>query len=92
METNNETVKAKSGRWVTFYWSILAGVSDVTYHKTREDCRKFFKAHYKSYFMYNTPFNVSRVPCRYGFGHRAFHAMSTVAFKKNWQKKEREAV
>lgn len=72
-------------RWVTFYYSVLGGICDVTYHKTREDCKTFFKKNYKSYFQINTPFKVD-VPCRYGFPHRAFYAMSTIAFKKNWMK------
>lgn len=72
-------------KWVTFYWSIMGGVCDVTVHKDRDTATRFFRAVYKSYFEINIPFDV-KLPCRYGFAHRAFYGMTKTAFEKKWGK------
>ena len=72
-------------KWVTYYDSILGGVQDVTVHKDRETATQYFKRHYKDYFEVNTPFNV-RLPCKYGFYHRAFYGVSKKAFEKMFGK------
>lgn len=82
------SVKKSGGRgqrWVTGYYTILGGVSNVTVHKDKATAEKYFKANYRSYFQINTPFKV-KLPCTYGFPHRKVFAMSIRAFEKEFGK------
>ena len=70
-------------RWVTFHDSILGGITDVTYHKDKDEATRYFRSAYKHYFEINAPFKV-QLPCRYGFPYRAFLGMSIRSFNKYW--------
>ena len=72
-------------KWVTYYDSILGGVRDVTVHKDRETATRYFNSHYRDYFEINTPFKA-KLPCQYGFYHRAFYGVSKKTFEKMFRK------
>lgn len=74
-------------RWVTFHWSIINGVSDVTIHKDKETATKFFKSAYRSYFELSGPFKPV-LPCSYGYPHRKFMGMSILSFNREFGKKK----
>lgn len=74
-------------RYVTFYWSIMGGVTDVEKFKTKEEALKNFRANYRSYFQLHTRFVPKDAPCAYGFPHRKYYCMSIRAFNK-FTKKE----
>ena len=72
-------------KWVTYYDSIMGGVQDVVVHDDRDSATRYFKRHYKDYFELNTPFNV-KLPCKYGFYHRAFYGVTKKAYEERFGK------
>lgn len=75
---------------MTFHDSILGGITDVTYHKDKDDATRYYRSAYKHYFEINAPFKV-QLPCRYGFPHRAFLGMSIRSFNKYWADRAKNA-
>ena len=69
-------------RYVTFYWSIMGGITDIEEFKTKEEALKNFRANYRSYFQTHDRFMPRDTPCAYGFPHRKYYCMSIRRFKK----------
>lgn len=69
-------------RYVTFYWSIMGGITDVEIFKKKEEALKNFRANYRSYFQIHGKFEPHDTPCAYGFPHRKYYCMSIRLFKK----------
>lgn len=70
-------------KWVTYYYSILGGITDLTVHDDKSAAAKFFKKHYRDYFIINTPMRV-KLPCTYGFPHRKYCATTKSVFEKEF--------
>ena len=70
-------------KWVTFYWDMLGGISDMTEHDDKDTATRYFKRHYRNYFQLSGPFNAT-LPCSYGYGHRKFFGMSKQMFNKKF--------
>lgn len=57
-------------RWVTYFEDAMVmdgKVADIVVHKDKESATKYFKAHYKDYFLFNPNRIEVKLPMRYGF-------------------------
>lgn len=70
--------------WVTFYWSLMNGINDLTIHKDKETATKYFKNNYKKYFQLAQEQEV-KLPMSYGYPHRRFYGKSKREFDKEFQ-------
>lgn len=72
-------------RWATFYYDLISDhVSALKVHNNKEDALKYFNKHCKSYFQLTTPFKADKLPASYGYPHRKYCCISTIAFKKEF--------
>ena len=72
-------------RWVTYFEDAMVmdgKVADIVVHKDKESATKYFKAHYKDYFLFNPNRIEVKLPMRYGFPFRAFYGVSLLTFKR----------
>lgn len=70
-------------KWVTFYWSINNGISDLTEHKNKEIAKQYFLTNCNKYFSINTNLtNKFKTPMSYGYQHRKFYIMTKYMFEK----------
>lgn len=73
-------------KYVTYYNSILGGLTDVDVHPDKETAVRFYRREAHCYF------NDLRLPAKTtpptacGFFHRQFGVMSIRAFRKNFPK------
>lgn len=72
-------------KWVTGYWSLVSGLSDVEVHDNKDAAARHFKRHYMDYFDFRVPFKC-KPPCTYGFFHRKYFCISMTSFNKNFGK------
>ena len=71
-------------KYVTYYYSIMGGLSDVEFHGGKDDAVKFYRrvAHY---YFDNLRLPVKTTPpTACGYPHRMFGVMSLVKFKKEF--------
>ena len=70
-------------KYVTYYDSILGGLSDVTVHTDKDSAVRFYRKEAKHYFDVRLP-SKTEPPTACGFFHRRFGVMSMRLFRKNF--------
>ena len=70
-------------RYVTYYYSFLSGLTDVTVHPDKESAVRFYRMEAKHYFDVRLP-SKTETPTACGFAHRRFGVMSIRLFRKNF--------
>lgn len=71
-------------KYVTYYNSILGGLSDVEFHDNKDDAVKFYRKAAHCYFdNLCLPAKIA-TPTACGFFHRQFGVMSLTKFKKDF--------
>ena len=71
-------------RYVTYYYSIIGGLSDVEFHDKKEDAVKFYRKEAHCYFNDLCLPAKTTTPTACGFFHRHFGVMSLSKFKKEF--------
>ena len=70
-------------RYVTYYYSFLGGLSDVTVHHDKDSAVRFYRKEAVHYFDVRLP-RKTETPTACGFAHRRFGVMSMRLFRKNF--------
>lgn len=68
-------------RYVTYYHSLLGGLTDVTVHPDKDSAVRFYRREAKHYFDVRLP-SKTKTPSSCGFFHRQFGVMSIRRFRK----------
>lgn len=69
-------------KWVTFYYSIVGGVQDVTEHKDKASAEEYFIQNHRKYFAVNSDLEKTKLPMSYGYPHRKFYVMTKNRYEK----------
>lgn len=71
-------------RYVTYYYSIMGGLSDVVFHDKKDDAVKFYRKRAHYYFNGLSLPAKTVTPTACGFFHRRFGVMPLSKFKKDF--------
>ena len=70
-------------KYVTYYYSFLGGLSDVTVHQDKDSAVRFYRMEARRYFDVRLP-RKTETPTACGFVHRRFCVVSMRLFRKNF--------
>lgn len=70
-------------KYVTYYDTLLNGLSDVKVHDSKDDAVKYYRKNARWYFDVSLP-AVTTPPTACGFPHRLFGVMSIRMFRKRF--------
>ena len=73
-------------RYVTYYYSILGGLSDVKFHSKKDESVKFYRKAAHGYFDNLRLSAKTTPPTACGFFHRRFGVMTLAKFKSEFPK------
>lgn len=71
-------------RYVTYYSTLLGGLSDVEFHDSKEDAVKFYRKNAHYYFDGLRLPSKTTPPTACGFPHRMFGVMSIRMFHQRF--------
>lgn len=69
-------------KYVTYYDTLMGGLSDVEVHDSKDDAVKFYRKNAHNYFYGLSLPAKTTPPTACGFPHRVFGVMSLAKFKK----------
>lgn len=82
--TDIKTIRRREVKYVTYYYSIIGGLSDVEFHSGKDAAVKFYRKAAFGYFDNLRLPAKTTTPTACGFVHRYFGVMSLAKFKKEF--------